>query len=132
MKKYIRNKNFLPLDYLEEINERDESAIKRLLNILILINIFIFPITLSSLKKYKTEPVVEVISTVEEAKNRKNILIFIEEIDKNITKLEIQNGVGTIETNNIDKIYFIEEENKLKITSISKNKDKKYILGVEI
>lgn len=132
MKKYIRNKNFLPIDYLEGVNAKREISTKRLLNILILINIFILPLTISSFKNNKAEPAIEVLSIVEEPKNKKNILIIIEEIDKDISKLEISNGIGIIETSNKDKVYSIEEGKKIKIKSISKNKGKGYILGVEL
>jgi len=132
MKNYVKNKNFIPIDYFEKINEKNNIVRKRLLDILILINIFIFPITISNLKNYKSESAVEVISIVEEPKNKENILTFIEEIDKDIIKLEIINGAGTMKIRNIDKIYNIEEANKIKIMSISKDKDKKYIVGVEI
>ncbi|MBU5454588.1 hypothetical protein [Caproiciproducens sp. MSJ-32] len=131
MKNYVKNKNFIPIDYFEKINEKNNIVRKRLLDILILINIFIFPITISNLKNYKSESAVEVISIVEEPKNKENILTFIEEIDKDIIKLEIINGAGTMKIRNIDKIYNIEEANKIKIMSISKDKDKKYIVGVE-
>lgn len=124
MKMYIKNKNFIPRDFIEKANSKSQENNNKLIMILLIINIFIIPSSIERLKNIfdntKTAPVVK---TINENKNinKEKIKKVLNIINDNINNIKIQNNSGIIEFNSIEEVYKLEEENIININSLRFN-----------
>ena len=130
IKRYVKNKNFIPNEFIESLNNKSNNNIDRLIGILIFINIFIIPTSFNKVSQEINNKAVPVVSIIENNQdiNKSKLKTAIKAINDNIISMKIQNNSGSIEVNSIKEIYNIEEENIFKITSLNINdKDKYYI-----
>ena len=65
MKIYVKNKNFIPIDYIDKVNNKAQENNSKLIMILLIINIFIIPNSIIRVKNIldnnKPIPVVNII-----------------------------------------------------------------------
>lgn len=130
IKRYVKNKNFIPNEFIENLNNKSNNNIDRLIGILIFINIFIIPTSFNKVSQEINNKAVPVVSIIENNQdiNKSKLKTAIKAINDNIISMKIQNNSGSIEVNSIKEIYNIEEENIFKITSLNiDDKDKYYI-----
>lgn len=131
IKRYVKNKNFIPNEFIENLNNKANNNIDKLIGILIFINLFIIPTSFNKvfqgINNNKAVPVVSIIENNQDI-NKNKLKKAIKAINKNMISMKIQNNSGSIELNSIQEIYNIEEENIFKITSLNiDDKDKYYI-----
>lgn len=124
MKMYIKNKKFIPRDFIEKVNSKSQENNNKLIVILLIINIFIIPSSIERLKSIfdntKTAPVIKTINGNKDI-NKEKIKKVLNIINDNINNIKIQNNSGMIEFNSIEEVYKLEEENIININSLRFN-----------
>ncbi|MGG7143662.1 hypothetical protein ACQPVP_09370 [Clostridium nigeriense] len=133
MKKYVKNKYFIPYEFIEVQNNKSNNNIEKLIGILIIINIFIIPTSFNKvLKKINNNEIVPVASAIENNQdiNKEKISTIIKAISENIISLKIENDSGSIELNSIQEIYSIEEKEIFKINSLNIDAKDRYHIEV--
>lgn len=136
MKKYIKNKDFIPERFydLKELNNKKSE--KRIFCILMITNLLFLPITADYILKIKEKPVenVESINKVKENKiNINDINIWIEIISKdNIEEAHVKGGNGELMVKEVDTINELSSNNLMRINDIDLNNNDRYKIGVSL
>lgn len=133
MKSYIENKNFIPREYVIQKKSKEKKDSKILILLLLILNFVLLPKSINEIKNYLSKnDSVEVISYDVEVKNSKQdeIINVLNYINEDIKTFNFSNNSGTIETENKNTIFYIEEETDFKINSIRKINDKSYLVEV--
>ena len=133
MKRYIENKNFIPREYVIQKKSKEKKDGKILILLLLILNFLILPKSINKIKNYlSNNDSVEVISYDVEMKNSKydEISNVLDYINEDIKTFNFSNNSGTIETENKNTIFYIEEETDFNINSIRKVNDKTYLVEV--
>lgn len=121
MKKYVKNKNFIPRGFVEKLDILSDEKNNKLILVLIIINIFIIPNSISKISTVlKNNEVVPVVSINETNKNSNNekLILLLNSIDNTMNNVKIQNNSGFIEIDSIEKLYNIEEKKSFEIKSV--------------
>lgn len=140
MKKYLRNKNFIPNEFIEKLDLNENKKNNQLISILILLNIIIIPTSVNKILKNKEYEEVynhnnnnlEGNLNIEERIKKENIEEWINNITPNILYMNIQNNNGSIKVKNKEEVFKIEENDKIKINSIIKNEENYFTLEVRL
>lgn len=140
MKKYLRNKNFIPNEFIERLDLNENKKNNQLISILILLNIIIIPTSVNKIlqnKEYKevynnNNNNLESNLNIEERIKKENIEEWINNITPNILYMNIQNNNGSIKVKNKEEVFKIEENDKIKINSIIKNEENYFTLEVRL
>lgn len=140
MKKYLRNKNFIPNEFIERLDLNENKKNNQLISILILLNIIIIPTSVNKIMKNKEYEEVynnnnnnlEGNLNIEERIKKENIEEWINNITPNILYMNIQNNNGSIKVKNKEEVFKIEENDKIKINSIIKNEENYFTLEVRL
>ncbi|MDU5111659.1 MAG: hypothetical protein E6248_14545 [Clostridium sp.] len=133
MKRYIENKNFIPIEYVMEKKSKEKKDSKILILLLIILNFLLLPKSIDTIENYlSNNDSIEVISNDVEVKNSKQekIIDVLDYLNEDIKTFNFSNNDGTIETENKNTIFYIEEETDFKINSIRKVNDKTYLVEV--
>lgn len=131
MKKYLKNKNFTPKNYVKSFNNRKSEGSKRGIIYLIIINLFIFPITIEAIFKTEKSEVVEINKSTDEGISIDSIVKWVNKVDKDVELLNVEDNKGIIEVKSIEKVYSLEEEDNIVISSIIEDEKGNYILEVK-
>lgn len=131
MKKYIKNKNFLPNNIK---NNKEKSIYKKyLILIIIIFNLFLIPLNMEIIyDKNNKEEVVTVYEEIEEDIYYNEIKEIITILNEDFMEGNITNNNGQIITDRLEIIYKLEEEEKVIIKSIRKEENLGYVLEVEL
>ena len=140
MKKYLRNKNFIPNEFIERLDLNENKKNNQLISILILLNIIIIPTSVNKILQNKEYEEVynnnnnnlESNLNIEERIKKENIEEWINNITPNILYMNIQNNNGSIKVKNKEEVFKIEENDKIKIKSIIKNEENYFTLEVRL
>lgn len=135
MKAYIKNKNFIPLDFINEMNFKANKNNNKLIIILFIINMFTIPTSVSNIKnniKSKEAVSVSKVNIEEKDLNKEKIIKVINIINKNIKSIDIQNTFGIIEFNDIEEVFNLEKEEKIKVNTLKINSIDSLLAEVEI
>ncbi|MDU3523834.1 hypothetical protein [Clostridium sp.] len=140
MKKYLRNKNFIPNEFIERLDLNENKKNNQLISILILLNIIIIPTSVNKILQNKEYEEVynnnnnnlESNLNIEERIKKENIEEWINNITPNILYMNIQNNNGSIKVKNKEEVFRIEENDKIKINSIIKNEENYFTLEVRL
>jgi len=120
----------MPSDYLKKVESRKNKFFEKLILILILINIILFPKSIERI--YSMNESIEVVNLEVDLIDhyKVEILEIMDLINLDIKYLEIKDGKGSIRTKNKEDIYKIDKD--LNIKSIEKDEENYYLLGVEL
>ncbi|WP_411167931.1 hypothetical protein ACH36K_12400 [Clostridium sp. MB05] len=132
MKNYLLNKDFIPIEYIKQRNEKINKINKRSILILILLNIMIFPSCLNKLMPKEETVKIDKDLNKEVGIKVDNIEKCINIINPDILSMQIQNNKGVIEIKTKNKIYEIESTEEIKINSMTKGEKDTFILGVNL
>lgn len=133
MKKYIENKNFIPSEYVNKKKSKEKKDSKVLILLLIILNFLLLPKSIDAIENYlSNNDSVEVISNDVEVKSSKQeeVINVLDYLNEDIKTFNFSNSSGTIETENKNTIFYIEEENDFKINSIRKVNNNTYLVEV--
>ena len=129
MKKYIKNKNFLP----SNLKDKEEKSMhkKYLILGLIILNLYLAPINIDIFyNENNKEADIPVYQEITEPMYYNEIKGIIEILYKDFKEGNINNNKGQIITDEFEVIYKLEEESKIKIKSIRKEENLGYIVEV--
>ena len=129
MKIYLKNKNFIPRNYVNNIKSNKSEGDKRGLIYLVLINLLMLPISIEGLFEKEKPIEIEKPIIVEEV-HVESIINWINEIDKEVISITVENNNAIMLTNSKEKIYSMEEKGNISINNISKNEKGYYILEI--
>ncbi|MBS5885409.1 MAG: hypothetical protein E6300_14700 [Clostridium sp.] len=140
MKKYLRNKNFIPNEFIEKLDLNENKKNNQLISILILLNIIIIPTSVNKILQNKEYEEVynnnnnnlESNLNIEEGIKKENIEEWINNITPNILYMNIQNNNGSVKVKNKEEVFKIEKSDKIKINSIIKNEENYFTLEVRL
>ncbi|ATD55203.1 hypothetical protein [Clostridium chauvoei] len=130
MKGFIKNKDFIPKNFSKKREEKLTKEDNKGILLLILINIFILPMTISSIFLKEEPEIIEEKSEIEEISSE-NIKTFIDEIDDNLLSIKIKDGIGEILVKGKEKIFSLEENRNILIDNIKKLEDNKFLLSIK-
>ncbi len=134
MKKYMKNKNFIPEKFYYRMELKERKNERRIMVLFLLINLSLFSTTFKDIKKVyeKQQPITN--TDIEQKNvNFNNVNTWIRNIFKDdIEEAYITNNNGEIEVESVNKINNLNLEDSINITDVSLNNDKKYKLGVSL
>ena len=138
MKRYIKYKNFTPIEVMNNFEKENYTNNKKLIVLLLILNIICLPKSVKIIKEIvnknsiRSKESIPVISKIEEDINKNNLYKIINYINGDTIFLEFKNNNGTIEVSKKDYIFNIEKENRFFIHSINRINEEKFILEVSI
>ncbi|MBB6621802.1 hypothetical protein [Clostridium gasigenes] len=130
MKNYLKNKNFIPRNYVENSENIKNKGNRKGVIYLIIINLFIIPVTIERVFEKEKPKEIEVAKPIEQEVSKESIIKWINEIDKDVEELTVKNNSGTMMIKSIEKLYSLEEKESMSIDNITQNEKKYYILGI--
>ncbi|MBU3106601.1 hypothetical protein KPL39_01850 [Clostridium gasigenes] len=130
MKNYLKNKNFIPRNYVENSENIKNKGNRKGVIYLIIINLFILPVTIERVFEKEKPKEIEVAKPIEQEVSKESIIKWINEIDKDVEELTVKNNSGTMMIKSIEKLYSLEEKESMSIDNITQNEKKYYILGI--
>lgn len=137
MKKYLKNKNFIPNDFIDKVNVDENKKNNKLISILIILNIIIIPNSLDKVfyskdKIKESNDQIENNLYIEKGIKKENIEYWINNIYPGIVNMNIQNNNGIIQVKSKESVFKIEERDEIKINSINKTDKNYFILEVSL
>ncbi len=124
MKKYVRNKNFIPNNFINKLEKSSNENNNKLILLLLIVNILIIPNSISKisneLKSDRSVPASNIHNNTNEiSKNINNdkLILLLNSIG-NIKKIKIDNNRGFIEVDSMEEVYNIEDKKEFKIKSV--------------
>ena len=136
MKKYMKNKNFIPEKFYnrKELNKNKKEKI--LLMIFVIVNLILVPITTKSIGEIKTTTIVSN-DGINNSKSRKidanSINIWIESIiEDDIDEANITKSNGDVTVNNLTKIEELSLNKFINIREFNLKDDGKYNLIADL
>lgn len=137
MKKYLKNKNFIPNDFIDKVNVDENKKNNKLISILIILNIMIIPNSLDKVfyskdKIKESNDQIENNLYIEKGIKKENIEYWINNIYLGIVNMNIQNNNGIIQVKSKESVFKIEERDEIKINSINKTDKNYFILEVSL
>lgn len=136
MKKYMKNKNFIPEKFYnrKELNKNKKEKI--LLMLFVIVNLILVPITTKSIGEIKTTTIVSN-DGINNSKSRKidanSINIWIESIiEDDIDEANITKSNGDVTVNNLTKIEELSLNKFINIREFNLKDDGKYNLIVDL
>ncbi|MCR1949740.1 hypothetical protein NSA50_01550 [Clostridium sp. DSM 100503] len=137
MKKYLKNKNFIPNEFIEKIGINENKKNNKLILILLMLNIIVIPTSANRVLHNKEN--VEVNNNnlddninTEKGFKKEDIKELINNILPNILSMNIQNNNGSIKVKGKEDVFIIEEKGIIKIKSIIKDEQNDFTLEVSI
>lgn len=133
MKKYIKNKNFIPDIFISEKEFQERKKEKNLLTLLIIVNVILIPISFNNLygtiNSKENEDIVQVDNKSENLKVQNEIDNFINLYNNKIINMDINNWSGKIVLKDLSMLEVLEEKG-ISVKSISKDESGNYEVEV--
>ena len=136
MKKYMKNKDFIPEKFYDKIELNKNKTENRIFTLFLIINLLLIPFTTKVVSEIKEKPIVNE-SDIYDSKpneiNSNDINIWIENIIRDeVEEAYIANNNGEVVVNDIDKIDEFSLNSLIKISEVNLNSNGKYKLGVSL
>lgn len=125
MKKYLKYKNFIPMDFVERKQESESKDNKKGYNLLILTNIILFCVNIENVFKDNNK-VQEVIKSERAYIENKELFKWINLYDENIINFKVENNTGELTYESNNDIRYLEELG-LKINKITNYENNKIV-----
>lgn len=106
MKKYLKYKNFIPLDFIEKKKNKENKGNKRGFQVLILVNLILISINLQFIFNKKEEEVIITLEKEGSYLNKEEIYKWLNLYDNKMVELNVENNDGSI-IYNIDERYWL-------------------------
>ena len=134
MKKYSKNKNFVPEKFLNKIKLDNNRKEKIIITLFLLLNLYFLPKTLKIIKDMNSNnSTADINIKKQDRDNLKEISKWLNStFDNNIIEVHITNEHGEIVVDSTDEINKLSLDKALIIKDINLNSDKKYKLGVNL
>ena len=136
MKKYMKNKDFIPEKFYDKIELNKNKTENRIFTLFLIINLLLIPFTTKGMSEIKEKPIVNE-SDIYDSKpneiNSNDINIWIENIIRDeVEEAYIANNNGEVVVNDIGKIDEFSLNSLIKISEVNLNSNGKYKLGVSL
>jgi len=136
MKKYMKNKDFIPEKFYNKIELNKNKTENKLFTILLIINLFIIPITTKSIGEFKEKPIANKSDIYDSKHNNidsNDIKIWIESIIKNsIEEANITKNNGEVVVKDLAEIDELSSNSSIEISDVNLNSSGKYKLRVSL
>ena len=136
MKKYMKNKNFIPENFYNRKELVENKKEKGFIVLILILNLILIPITTKGLGEIKKTTLVnkDGINNIIPSKiDKSTINIWIESIlDDDIESVYITKSNGEITVNNLDKIEALSSNKFIGIDEVNLKADEKYKLLVSL
>ena len=136
MKKYMKNKDFIPEKFYNKIELNKNKTENRLFTLFLIVNLLLIPITTKSISEPKEKPIENKNGIYDSKQNKisfNDINIWIESIIKNdIEEAHITNNNGEVVVKGLEKIDELSSNSSIKINAINLNSNGRYKLGVSL
>ncbi|BCZ46893.1 hypothetical protein psyc5s11_29600 [Clostridium gelidum] len=136
MKKYMKNKDFIPEKFYDKIEVNKNKTENRIFTLFLIINLLLIPFTTKSMSEIKEKPIDNKSAIYDSRPNKINsndIKIWIENMLKDeVEEAYIANNNGEVVVNDIDKIDELSLNSLIKISDVNLNSNGKYKLGVSL
>lgn len=134
MSKYIQNKNFIPKQFYNKVEQKRVKEENKILTLLLAFNIFLIPISMNTINKMKESKMdiqSEEVYSKYNSVDLETIKMWIENITTDdIAEAYIANNRGEIKINTLDNVKKLDLSNRIKISNLEFDNDGIYSLGV--
>lgn len=110
MKKYLKYKNFIPLDFIEKKKNKENKGNKRGFQVLILVNLILISINLQFIFNKKEEEVIITSEKEDSYLNKEEIYKWLNLYDNKMVELNVENNDGSIIYNIDENIDYLEKK----------------------
>src|SRR5690242_1820782 len=136
MKKYMKNKDFIPEKFYDKIELNRNKTENKIFTLFLIINLFIIPITTKNIGEVKEKPIVnrsDIYDSKQNNINSNDINIWIESIIKSdIEEACITNNNGEVVVKDLDEIDELSSNSSIEINDVNLESSGKYKLGVSL
>lgn len=134
MSKYIQNKNFIPKQFYNKVEQKRVKEENKILTLFLAFNIFLIPIsmnTINKMKESKRDIQSEEVYSKYNSVDLETVKMWIENITTDdIAEAYIANNRGEIKINTLDNVKKLDLSNRIKISNLEFDNDGIYSLGV--
>jgi len=135
MKKYMKNKDFIPERFYNKVDLNKSKNENRIFTFFLIINLILVQTTAKSIHEINEQNLrgKYEVSNEQSKYNINDINLWIENIMKDdIEEAHINNNNGEIVVDDLDKIEELGASASIEITDVNLNTDEKYRLGVSL
>lgn len=134
MSKYIQNKNFIPKQFYNKVEQKRVKEENKILTLFLAFNIFLIPISMDTINKMKESKIdiqSEEVYSKYNSVDLETIKMWIENIaTDDIDEAYIANNRGEIKVNTLDNVKKLDLSNRIKISNLEFDNGGIYSLGV--
>ena len=136
MKKYMKNKDFIPEKFYNKIELNKNKTENKVFTLFLIINLLIIPITAKSIGEFKEKPIANKSDIYDSKHNNidsNDIKIWIESIIKNsIEEANITKNNGEVVVKDLAEIDELSSNSSIEISDVNLNSSGKYKLRVSL
>ncbi|MDR3596789.1 MAG: hypothetical protein P4L60_18740 [Clostridium sp.] len=133
MRRYMKNKNFIPEKIRCKMELKQSKRKKEILIFFLVIDLILLPTTLGNIAAVKEKPSSNKQDIKKKSVYSDDINIWINNIfDDNIEEAHIANNSGDIIISNFDKVSKLSLNPSIRINDINLSNNEKYKLGVSL
>lgn len=135
MKKYMKNKDFIPEKFYDKIELTKSKNENKIFTFFLIINLLLVQTTAKSIQEINEQNIVgKYDASIEQNKyNSNDINLWIENIMRDdIEEAHITNNNGEVVVDNLDKVDELSSSTSIEISDVNLNTDDKYRVGVSL